>query len=191
MDIGAVQTDAFCGFTVVTLGVVEGIPQNLPLEPGHRLVELVAGDLGVFPADFKVGGTPISAPRFQGGWHPDLPEYLIKKHVKWPKSSVRPWQTSESHHTCSVTAARWRSLHSGIDQTIIALWLGHESVQSTQCYLHADLELKQRALEKTAPLNLPLGRYQPDDSLLSVLEGLKIMPSQTKRTPPSIGIGGL
>ncbi len=72
----------------------------------------------------------------------------------------------------------------------IALWLGHESVDSTQCYLHADIEMKQKALEKTAPFGLPAGRYRPDDSLMSFLEGLKIMPSQLSGPPHPIGLWG-
>ena len=46
-----------------------------------------------------------------------------------------------------------RLLHAGVDTTVIALWLGHESTQTTQIYLHADLALKERALARTAPPN--------------------------------------
>ncbi len=63
-------------------------------------------------------------------------------------------------------------LHHGVDRTVIALWLGHETVETTQIYLHASLELKERALEKTSPVNLPPGRYRPDDELLAFLTGL-------------------
>jgi len=45
-------------------------------------------------------------------------------------------------------------LESGVDCAVIALWLGHESMDTTQIYLHASLELKERALEKTTPINL-------------------------------------
>jgi integrase/recombinase XerD len=55
---------------------------------------------------------------------------------------------------------------------VIALWLGHESVQTTQIYLHADLTLKEQALNKTTPLNSTPGRYQPPDPLLAFLEAL-------------------
>ena len=48
----------------------------------------------------------------------------------------------------------------------------HESVETTQIYLHADLELKEKALAKTAPLNVSPGRYRPDDELLTFLQGL-------------------
>ena len=55
---------------------------------------------------------------------------------------------------------------------MIALWLGHESVETTQIYLHADLAIKARALEKTAPPNTKPGRFRPPDQLLAFLESL-------------------
>ena len=70
-------------------------------------------------------------------------------------------------HTCAM-----RMLASGVDATTIALWLGHESPESTRPYLHADLELKQRALDRTAPPRTPKGRYTPPDKLLAFLEAL-------------------
>jgi len=63
-------------------------------------------------------------------------------------------------------------LHNGVDQSVIALWLGHESVETTQIYMHADLRLKEKALARiNAPGSLP-GRYRPDDALLAFLEAL-------------------
>jgi integrase/recombinase XerD len=74
-------------------------------------------------------------------------------------------------HVLRHTAAM-RLLQAGIDTTVIALWLGHETVDTTQIYLHAHLELKERALARTAPLHSPPGRYRPPDTLLAFLEGL-------------------
>ena len=65
-----------------------------------------------------------------------------------------------------------RMLAAGIDITTIALWLGHESPESTRLYLHADLQLKQRALDRTAPPQTTPGRYSPPDALLAFLEAL-------------------
>ncbi len=50
---------------------------------------------------------------------------------------------------------------------MIALWLGHESVETTQIYLHADMKLKEKALSRTPPLGVKPGRYRPDDQLLA------------------------
>ena len=63
-------------------------------------------------------------------------------------------------------------LHHGVDQSVIALWLGHESVETTQIYIHADLRLKERALAKVTAPDVKPGRYRPDDKLLAFLEAL-------------------
>ena len=60
----------------------------------------------------------------------------------------------------------------GVGGPTIALLLGHESPASTRPYLHADLELKQRALDRTAPPRTRRGRYIPKDELLAFLEAL-------------------
>lgn len=65
-----------------------------------------------------------------------------------------------------------RMLAAGIDVATISLWLGHESIESTQAYLHADLSIKQRALDRTAPPETSPGRYKPSDALLDFLENL-------------------
>jgi integrase/recombinase XerD len=63
-------------------------------------------------------------------------------------------------------------LHAGVDITVIALWLGHESVTTTQIYLQADMALKQQALDRTTPPATAPGRYRPPDQLLAFLEAL-------------------
>jgi len=55
---------------------------------------------------------------------------------------------------------------------LIALWLGHESLETTQIYLDADLAIKEEILAKTTPINAKGGRYRPDDDLLVFLKGL-------------------
>jgi integrase/recombinase XerD len=74
-------------------------------------------------------------------------------------------------HVLRHTAAM-RLLHAGVDTTVIALWLGHENVATTAIYLQADLELKQRALDRTTPATSVPGRFQPTDQLLAFLDGL-------------------
>ena len=63
-------------------------------------------------------------------------------------------------------------LQAGVDRSMIALWLGHESVETTQIYLDADLALKEKILEKITPIESQGGRYRPSDQLLSFLKGL-------------------
>ncbi|MCP4766856.1 MAG: tyrosine-type recombinase/integrase [Gammaproteobacteria bacterium] len=70
-------------------------------------------------------------------------------------------------HTRAVTL-----LQAGVDRAVIALWLGHEQIETTQIYLAADLTMKQRALEKTADIPAHAGRYRPQDELLAFLDAL-------------------
>jgi integrase/recombinase XerD len=72
-------------------------------------------------------------------------------------------------HSCAV-----QLLQAGVDIAVIALWLGHESIRTTDIYQHADLGLKERALARTAPARprIPRGRYRPPDDLLAFLESL-------------------
>ena len=75
-------------------------------------------------------------------------------------------------HVLRHTAAM-RLLAAGVDSTVIALWLGHESIDTTQVYLHADLATKENALARTTPTSSRTGRYQPeDDTLLAFLKNL-------------------
>ena len=63
-------------------------------------------------------------------------------------------------------------LQAGVDRAVIALWLGHKSVETTQIYLEATLAMKEQALGKTSPPNGTPGRYRPGDELLNFLDGL-------------------
>jgi site-specific recombinase XerD len=70
-------------------------------------------------------------------------------------------------HSCAMSL-----LQAGVDTTVIALWLGHADVRSTQPYLHADLTIKEKALALVTPAGVTPGRYQPSDQVLAFLEGL-------------------
>lgn len=74
-------------------------------------------------------------------------------------------------HVCRHAAAM-DLLHHGVDRSVIALWLGHESPETTQMYLHADMRLKEKALSRTESLGVKPTRYRPDDKLLAFLESL-------------------
>jgi integrase/recombinase XerD len=84
--------------------------------------------------------------------------------------SLRAKQVSPHvlRHTCAM-----QLLQAGVDTSVIALWLGHEQIQTTQIYLHADLSLNERALARTAPPSAEVPeRYRPPDTLLAFLESL-------------------
>jgi site-specific recombinase XerD len=84
-----------------------------------------------------------------------------------PSIAAKKVKPHTLRHSCAM-----RLLEAGVDVAVIALWLGHESVRTTDIYQHADLALKERALARTAPTNLPRGRYRPPDPLLAFLEAL-------------------
>ncbi len=70
-------------------------------------------------------------------------------------------------HSCAMSL-----LQAGVDATVIALWLGHADIRSTQPYLHADLTIKERALALLPPITVRPGRYKPPDTMLAFLETL-------------------
>ncbi|MDP4511407.1 tyrosine-type recombinase/integrase [Nonomuraea turcica] len=70
-------------------------------------------------------------------------------------------------HTCAMSL-----LQAGVDTSVIALWLGHAGVRSTDAYLHADMSIKEKALALTTPQEAPPGRYHPTDQVLTFLESL-------------------
>ncbi len=70
-------------------------------------------------------------------------------------------------HSCAMSL-----LHAGVDTAVIALWLGHADLRSTDPYIHADLTIKERALAMTTPASVKPGRYKPADTLLTFLEDL-------------------
>jgi integrase/recombinase XerD len=97
---------------------------------------------------------------------------LVAKHAQAASHRCATLHSkSVSPHTLRHTAAM-NLLHAGVDSTVIALWLGHESIEATQIYLHADMQIKERALARTTPPNSTPGRYRPPDTLLAFLEAL-------------------
>jgi len=102
----------------------------------------------------------------------DAVERLVAKHVAVAQKSCPSLRGKNvTPHTLRHSAAM-DLLRRGVGRTIIALWLGHESIETTQMYLHADLQLKEKALARTTPTKVVPGRYRPDDALLAFLEGL-------------------
>ena len=95
------------------------------------------------------------------------PAMLAPRRQHCPSLATKTVTPHVLRHTCAM-----RLLAVGVDTSVIALWLGHEGVETTQIYLHADLAIKERALARTAPTGTTPGRYRPPDSLLAFLEGL-------------------
>ncbi len=108
-------------------------------------------------------GRPLSA---------DTVQWLVAKYASvaaddCPSIDVKAVSPHVLRHTCAMNFLR-----AGVDIAVIALWLGHESTQTTQIYLHADMTLKEQALARTKPPNTKPGRYLPPDALLAFLQGL-------------------
>lgn len=99
-------------------------------------------------------------------------QWLVAKHATTAaRSCASIAAKSVSPHVLRHSCAM-NFLHAGVDVAVIALWLGHESSQTTQIYVHADMALKEQALARTTPPHTKPGRYRPPDPLLAFLEGL-------------------
>jgi integrase/recombinase XerD len=99
-------------------------------------------------------------------------EYLLGRYVASASEQCPSLTTKRvSPHVLRHTAAM-DLLQAGVDRAVIALWLGHETLNTVQVYLHANLKLKEQALAKTTPLGAKAGRYRPDDRLLTFLKSL-------------------
>jgi integrase/recombinase XerD len=122
----------------------------------------------------RAGGPddPLFPTRRGGSLSADAVAWLLAKHVA--TAATRCPSLAGKHVTPHVLrhTAAMQLLAAGVDVSVIALWLGHETVQTTQIYLHADLALKERALARTAPPDTTPGRYRPPDPLLAFLEAL-------------------
>ena len=99
-------------------------------------------------------------------------EYILSKHVEDAMKQCPTLKKKKiSPHVLRHSTAM-DLLHHGVDRTVIALWLGHEKVETTQVYIHADMKLKEQALNKVAHKNVKLKRFRPDDELLEFLNSL-------------------
>jgi site-specific recombinase XerD len=118
-------------------------------------------------------GSDILFPNARGGrLSADGVEYMVAKYLAIARQRCASFrQKNVTPHVFRHSAAM-ELRASGVDLSTIALWLGHESVATTQIYLDADLAAKDRALAKTRPINGKAGRYKPSDRLLSFLKSL-------------------
>lgn len=102
----------------------------------------------------------------------DAVERLVAKHIDAARQRCPSLAKKRvTPHTLRHSAAMVL-LQKGVDRSVIALWLGHESMETTQVYLHANLLLKEKALALTQPSGQSPARYRPGDALLEFLEGL-------------------
>jgi site-specific recombinase XerD len=102
----------------------------------------------------------------------DAIEQRVTTHAATARANCPSLEGKQLHphvlrHSCAMSL-----LQAGVDTTVIALWLGHADVRSTQPYLHADLTIKEKALALVAPADLKPGRYKPPDQPLAFLEAL-------------------
>ena len=102
----------------------------------------------------------------------DAIEHIVRKYVELASTKCATLKSKRVTPHVLRHSAAMQLLQNGVDRTIIALWLGHESVETTQVYIHADIELKEKAMAKTKPVDVPAGRYRPGDELLAFLEAL-------------------
>jgi integrase/recombinase XerD len=133
------------------------------------VVRVLAAWLARLPA---TPDQPVFPSSRGGGLSDDAVERLVARHTaaaaqRCPSLALKRVTPHTLRHTTAMAL-----LHAGVDRSVIALWLGHESMETTQLYLHADIRLKERALAHSTPSGLAPGRYQPDDALLAFLEGL-------------------
>jgi len=142
----------------------------------HRATPLTKQTVAVLRSWLQERGSQPDEPLFSTSrgrpLSRDAIALLLTKHVMAASHNC-PTLSSKtvSPHVLRHTAAM-NLLHAGVDSTVIALWLGHESVETTQIYLHADMAIKERALARTTPPASTPGRYRPPDTLLAFLQAL-------------------
>jgi len=119
-----------------------------------------AGDV-VFPS--ARGGRALSA---------DAVQHLMRKYLAIARKGCPSLRDKRITFHCLRRTMAMDLLHAGVESSVIALWLGHESVETTQIYLDADLALKEKVLAKTTPIDSKPGKFRPSNQLLSFLDKL-------------------
>lgn len=142
----------------------------------QRITPLTAGTVTVLTGWINERGNDPAGPLFPTRTGRPMSRDAVEHRIAVHTATAAAACPSLNHktvtaHTLRHTAAM-RLLEAGTDTSIISLWLGHEQVQTTTVYLHADLAIKERALARTTPPDAKPGRYQPPDPLLAFLESL-------------------
>ena len=117
-------------------------------------------------------GKPVFPNQRGGALSHDGLAYVVAKHLAVARTACPSLRKKRvTPHVLRHTAAM-ELLRNGVDRSVIALWLGHESVETTYIHLHADLALKEKAMARTTPGNIPPERYRPEDEVLAFLNAL-------------------
>jgi integrase/recombinase XerD len=120
----------------------------------------------------RKGATALSPNVHGGRFSDDGIQSLLAKHVRAARETCPSLKSKRvSPHVLRHSAAM-ELLQAGVDGAVIALWLGHESVETTQTYLHAHLALKEAALAKLKYEGAKRTRFRPNDRLLAFLDAL-------------------
>lgn len=142
----------------------------------HRVVPLckpVADVLRPWLDEAASGEDDLAFPSMRGGQlSADAVARLLEKHLTVAASACPSLKQKHITFHCLRHTTAMDLLHAGVEQTVIALWLGHESIETTQIYLDADLELKEKILARAIPFDTKPGKYRPDDKLLTFLNQL-------------------
>lgn len=142
-------------------------------ERSTPLTKATADVLRAWLREIETGDDAIVFPSARGvRLSADGVQYLLAKHVAHARQTCR--SLASKHVTAHVLrhTTAMELLQAGVERSVIALWLGHESIETTQIYLDANLEMKQAALDKVEPQPGRVGRFRPDDQLLAFLKGL-------------------
>jgi integrase/recombinase XerD len=122
--------------------------------------------------ELPLGKEQILFPNNRGGRLSNVGSYLLKRHVAIANEACPSLRNKHvTPHSLRHSAAM-ELLQAGVDTTVIALWLGHESIETTHIYLEADSAMKEKALAMTKPHEGCSGTYKPGDALLAFLKAL-------------------
>lgn len=142
----------------------------------ERCTPLTTPTVAVLRAWLRERRAPPTDPLFPSRRGGPLSRDAVERLVGKYGTRVRGHHPAGRRHAISPHVLRHTSamqlLQAGVDRSVIALWLGHESLETTQMYLHADLAIKERALARTAPLPAGPARYRAPDPLLAFLDRL-------------------
>jgi integrase/recombinase XerD len=135
-------------------------------KPAVAVLSAWIEELGTEPSKFlfpNARGDRLSA---------DAVQHMVAKHVALARQKCPSLVNKRVSPHVLRHAAAMELLQAGVDRSLIAIWLGHESLETTQIYLDANLAMKEEILAKTRPVESKPGRYRPDDQLLSFLKAL-------------------